>query len=329
MKQNLDEYKSQIEGFGQLFLDAYDETNQLSLKNKNIIICGMGGSGITGNYIKSLAIHNQSKIQVVVWKEYKLPPYISNEWFALVISYSGNTEETISMTSELLRNGVQTQIMTSGGELEKIAKSSNIQLHKLPKGFQPRYALPMIFGKVLKLFTHTLGFETITQIQRDEILNFDILEDQEMLQSTVKSCKSKKVVVLSDNLLSPVALRFRCQLNENSKLIAQNYVLPEFNHNGIVGLETINKEDYIFFLISNEVYEHERTRIQNRFIEKYLKGKNVEVININMNHTNLLIHILSITRNLDFLSFLIAQEMGTDPIKVESITQLKSKLQEI
>lgn len=329
MKQNLDEYKSQIEGFGQFFLNAYDETKQLSLKNKNIIICGMGGSGITGNYIKSLAIHYQSKTQVVVWKEYKLPSYISDKWFALVISYSGNTEETISMISELLHKGVETQIMTSGGELEKIAKKADIQMHKLSKGFQSRYAFPMIFGKVLKLFSYTLGFEMITKIQRDEILKFGNFEIQENLLNTVKSCKSKKIIVLSDNLLSPVALRFRCQLNENSKLVAQNYILPEFNHNGIVGLETIIKEDYIFFLISNDVYEHERTRIQKKFVEKYLKEKNVEVINISMNHTNLLIHILSITRDLDFLSFLIAQEMGTDPIKVESITQLKSKLREI
>ncbi|MCE7735777.1 MAG: bifunctional phosphoglucose/phosphomannose isomerase [Candidatus Heimdallarchaeota archaeon] len=329
MKQNLDEFKSQIEGFGKLFLEAYDETTQLSPKDKNIIICGMGGSGITANYVKSLANHFQSKKQIVVWKEYELPSYITDEWFALVISYSGNTEETIAMTSELIKKGVETQIMTSGGQLMEMAKTADILMHKINKGYQPRYALPMILGKTIKLFTQELGFDVITKIQREEILNFTILENQQIWINVMKSCKSKKIVILSDNLFSPVALRFRCQLNENSKLIAQNYILPEFNHNAIVGLETIHENDYVFFIISNEAYEHKRTRIQRNFVEDYLRGKNVEVININMNYTDLIIHILSITRNLDFISFLIAQDMGTDPIKVESISQLKSKLQEI
>ncbi|MFV2013960.1 MAG: SIS domain-containing protein [Candidatus Heimdallarchaeota archaeon] len=328
MKPYLREYKSHIIEFGKIFLKAYNETNELSLKAKNIIICGMGGSSITGNYIDSLAHHFKSKMQVIVWKEYNLPPYISKEWFALVISYSGNTEETISMTNELLDKGIETQIMTAGGKLMDIANAANIPLHKLAIGYQPRYALPMILGKTIRLFTVALGFDSITNSQKEGIINFENIENEQNWANIINSCVSKKIIILSDNFLNPAALRFRCQLNENSKLIAQNYVLPEFNHNGIVGLESMNENEYVVFIILNDQYEHVRTRVQRMFVEKYLKEKQVEVININTKYTDLLVHILSVTKNLDFLSFLIAQNMGIDPIKVESISQLKTNLQE-
>lgn len=327
MRSEFREFEVQIDEFGKVFLQAYDDTNQISEMNKNIIICGMGGSSITGNYISTLANHFQSKTQVVVCKEYDLPSFVTKEWFALAISYSGNTEETISMTKQLLQRGIETQIMTSGGELMKIAKEEKIHLHKLVEGFQPRFAFPMILGKAMKLFTNVLRFNPISSSQREEIENFSNVENKQSLKNMVKSCSSKKIIILSDNSLSSVALRFRCQLNENSKLTAQNHILPEFNHNGIVGVELINKNAYLVFSIINEICEHERTKIQRKFTENYFQEKGVELIRMNTSYQDFSVHILAITRDLDMLSFLIAQSMGTNPVKVDSISQLKSKLQ--
>ena len=91
-----------IANFGKMFLESYDEGEPIERIKKNVIICGMGGSGITGNYLEALSNINKSKNQALVWRSYDIPLFLNNKWIAIVISYSGNTEETISMIAQLL-----------------------------------------------------------------------------------------------------------------------------------------------------------------------------------------------------------------------------------
>jgi glucose/mannose-6-phosphate isomerase len=186
----------------------------------------------------------------------------------------------------------------------------------------------MILGKSLKLFENLLGLNPISETCKQDILNFQNIENQEFWSKVIDSCSSKNVIVISDNLQGPIGLRFRCQLNENSKLTAQNYVLPEFNHNGIVGLESLNKNEYVVLVVYNEGFEHVRTKIHRQFVINYLEDNQIEVLKVSSDYLDFLTHLLSVTQNLDLVSFLIAKTTGVDPIAVDSISQLKSKLQE-
>ena len=89
-----------------------------NLKNKSfkgIAILGMGGSGVSGDIIKNLVI-DSCEIAVEVIKDYDLPAFIKKGWLVVVISYSGNTEETLHAAGEALERNCELMCISSGGK---------------------------------------------------------------------------------------------------------------------------------------------------------------------------------------------------------------------
>lgn len=315
-----------ISNFGKMFLESYDGSKPIQRKRKNVIICGMGGSAITGNYLEALANFNKSKNQTLVWRSYNIPLFLNNEWIAIVISYSGNTEETLSMISQLQENEIETYVISSGGKLEKFAKNHDLNFTKIPSGYPPRFALPIIFGRAYRLTEILLNLHPISYQMRDHINNFDNLENLSLLGLISNSILSKIPIILSDNEFAALSIRFRSQLNENSKLMAHNYVLPEFSHNAIVGFENLKHSNYCLVVIKSGKYENQRTRLHREFFEEYAKRKNIIVYSLESRFDNPLIQLLDITRKLDYISYNIALLLNIDPLAVKLIDELKRNL---
>ncbi len=316
----------QISNFGKIFLKAYDDTKPIQTKNRNLIICGMGGSAIAGDYIKALSNLNKSKNQVIIMRDYDVPFFLNKDWIALVISYSGNTEETLSMLSGLQKLEVETHVISSGGKLDIIAKENKLNFIKIPSGFPPRFALPLILGTAYRLLEMVVNLENISEDMRSKITSFDNLEESSLLKQISDSLMSSTAIILSDYTYAPLSLRFRCQLNENSKSMAHNYILPEFSHNAIVGLENLKHTNYCLIIIRRGNLENNRIKIQRNFIETYAKRKNIDTFSINSDYDKTLIQLLDITRQLDYVSYIIALRSNIDPIVVESIDELKQNL---
>jgi len=138
------------EGFyGQLTesKNIISKTDLSVLKGKNfkgLAILGMGGSGFSGDIIKALTA-DEIKIPVEVVKGYDLPAFVGKGWLVIPVSYSGNTEETISATEQAAERGADILIECSGGKLEGLAQKSGHSLIKIPSGLQPRGAIGYIF----------------------------------------------------------------------------------------------------------------------------------------------------------------------------------------
>jgi glucose/mannose-6-phosphate isomerase len=328
MTNNETDDRLQLVNLEKIFWQSYSETQNFVTKSKNLIICGMGGSAIAGDYLAMLGSQVNTDSQIVVWRDYDLPAYISNNWIALVISYSGNTEETISMVKELLKKEIEIITMSSGGKLKTISDINNLNHISLPSGFQPRFALPIILGKAYRLFEEILDLEKLSGNIEAQIYKFKSIEDDSTITKISQQLINKKTIIISDQINSPLALRFRCQLNENAKLIVYNYVLPEFNHNGIVGFENKNLADFIVIVIRSPRFEHSRTKIHIDYVCEYLENRGINVHNIASDHDSLILHMLDITKRLDYLSYITAQKQGIDPISVISIDTLKLKLKE-
>ncbi|KKK71186.1 hypothetical protein LCGC14_2916450, partial [marine sediment metagenome] len=114
-----------------------------------------------------------------------------------------------------------------GGKLEKFAKNHDLNFTKIPSGYSPRFALPIIFGRAYRLTEILLNLHPISYQMRDHINNFDNLENLSLLGLISNSILSKIPIILSDNEFAVLSIRFRSQLNENSKLIANKYVKIE------------------------------------------------------------------------------------------------------
>ncbi|MEO8232274.1 MAG: SIS domain-containing protein, partial [Ignavibacteriota bacterium] len=119
----------------------------------NIVISGLGGSAISADLIKNF-LNDEVSIPIVVNRNYNLPKFANKKTLFIASSYSGNTEETISSLKQAIEIGCKIVCITTGGEVEVIAKNKNISIVKVQTGFQPRYSLGLSFFSLLKVFQH-------------------------------------------------------------------------------------------------------------------------------------------------------------------------------
>ncbi len=299
--------------------------NPLSINCNRLLICGMGGSGISGNYITLI---NQSDIIVEVNKNYRIPKLFSND-FAIVISYSGNTEETIYMIKQLNENKINYCVITSGGKIKDIAISNNKDVFTVPDGLQPRAAFPHIFGTLYGLTMKLLKLPIIDETMKSRIINtYSGLNSNTFIES-VKRITNKIIdttpIIISPYLIESVGIRFRCQMNENSKLFACNFTIPEFSHNGIVGIDG-NKGCNQTFIMIHSKYMDNRTLIHYNFYVNDIEEKIKDIIEIKSDQPTFLEEILDLTWQLDYLSIELARVQNINPIEVPSIDLLKKSL---
>ena len=126
---------------------------------QNLLIVGMGGSGVAGDILK-LVINKYSSINVEVSKTNGIPPHLLKaKPKCLFLSYSGNTEETISAVKEALEHDLDWFAVASGGELLSIAEENNKNYIKVPTGLQPRAALGHMARAVLHFIPETIKFD--------------------------------------------------------------------------------------------------------------------------------------------------------------------------
>lgn len=229
-----------------------------SLNIKGIAFLGMGGSGFAGDFIKNL-VKYECKLPIEIVKGYKLPAFVKNDWLAIAVSYSGDTEETISAATEALSRKCEVIFVSSGGKIEEIANQSNKIHIKVPGGFQPRAASGYLFIPLLILF-EKLGFisSKLKEID-DSILSIKKLSEEYGRTNPLDKNYAKKIafeigsklpiIYGYEGVLSSIAFRWKCQINENSKGPSFYNEFPELNHNETVGWDRLSDITKNFVLI--------------------------------------------------------------------------------
>lgn len=298
-------------------------------KFNKILICGMGGSGISGDIVSVL----YPELEIIVNKDYQIPEYIDKKTFAILVSYSGNTEETLSNYRHLKKNGNKIAVISSNGELLK--KEALLSI-KIPKGYPPRGALGYLFTPI-PIILYKAGL-----IKKDpEPIH---IKTALFLKKQAKKLEQKgkilaglilnkmPIIYADSNAFGIVAKRWQCQLNENSKILCHTNIIPEMNHNEIVGLgepAQIKKHTIIIFL--NDPNGFSRNKLRVRIIKEILQNeiKELEFIDIHPAGTNRLEQMFWTIMLGDFLSLYLAQNTSTDPMPVKRIDYLKQRLSEL
>jgi glucose/mannose-6-phosphate isomerase len=300
----------------------------------NLIITGLGGSAIGGDILINL-FKDEWEIPAAVNRNYSLPAYADKKTLVIVSSYSGNTEETISAVKDALNKGCQIICITTGGELEYIATENNLPLFKLQKGFQPRYGL-------------WINFFTLINIA--QILNL-IPNQAELIDSSIKLLFEKgkefgnennKAFRIAEELVGFIPViysvsdstdaagkRFKCQINENSKLHAFYNVFPELNHNEIIGWETFNENQFnCKTIIINDKDYNERIKRRTDITAELIKKSGSEIIVLESEESNQKIRLIDILYLGDWISYYLALVRGFDPSEIDNINYLKDRLAE-
>ena len=310
--------------------DIISESN-LNPRNNvdNILICGMGGSAIGGDFVRTV-LKDDFKIPIFVNRDYDLPNWVSQNTLIIICSYSGNTEETISCYNSTFDNNIKPIVISSGGHILEDAKKNNFDFVKLPKGIQPRAA----FGYSASLLLLTLvKIGIIDKKYSDQLFNsiesiknnsskYSSLSDRNDALELSKIIYNKFPIIYCTLNTEVVAFRLRCQLAENSKILSSHFVLPEQNHNEIEGFSNNDISNYIILWLKDR-NDNERTIKRINITSKLLKKIKYQFV-YSEKSDSLIERLFNLIYLFDWVSFYCAIHHRTNPTPVNTILELKS-----
>ncbi|AFD09291.1 SIS domain-containing protein [Solitalea canadensis] len=319
ISQELKQFSKQIK----FAVDNYKPHGIDKSKLSNIVICGMGGSGIAGRIAKGY-FNDKLDLPVEIVNDYVLPRYTGPKTLAIFCSYSGNTEETIAAYKIAQEKGCQIIVITCGGEIEKLAQHNEHLIYKVESGLQPRMALGSPLTYLFLIFFDLLGQYKNADLQKivDFVVNSDdyVLQTGEMVNKYISTIKNKYVII-TDSFFEGVATRFAQQIQENAKLEAFVHVLPEANHNAIESYYSKPGTNFIFLNSRN----NHRTNLRFAFVKELLTKFDVPMMELLVkdNSLNTLFHIIY---QLDWLSLQVADKADAVSNQIPNINSLKEFL---
>ena len=327
--------KKYIETFTRSLADALKIGQSLDLDRpgsdiRNIVIAGMGVSGIGANLVESITF-GRIPIPITVCKTYNIPQFVSPHTLFIACSYSGNTEETISAMQKALLKRAHVLAIASGGKLLDICKEYNLYYIQLPGGSaSPRAMLPYSLVALLYVLYHTnlIGAAFIKETENAiEFLDRGAKGIQSEAELIAKKLKGKLPVIYCDSRVYAIALRFQQQLNENAKQMAHVNTFPEMNHNEIVGWrfpEPLMPMMQAIYLYSD--HDHERVEKRMEICRDIFEKKSNPIIDIIGEGASLLEQYYYLINLTDWISYYLAKENGVDPDPIEPIPFLNAEL---
>ena len=292
----------------------------------NVLICGLGGSGIGGTIISQL-VSDQCALPITVNKNYKIPSFVNQDTLVICCSYSGNTEETLEMYEQAYDKGAEIVIITSGGKFEEIAEENNHNIIKIQGGFPPRAAFGLSFPQLFVAMNQygLIGDSFISEIKAAiKLINTLEKDIQAEARSLATKLNGTFPIIYTEAPMEGVAVRFRQQINENAKMLCCHHVIPEMNHNELVGWRAKDESLSVVIFRSKDEYYRNTARIEkskevaaqytSNINDVFAKGEG------RIQQSLYLIHLG------DWVSQYIAELKQIDSVEVDVITGLKNML---
>ncbi|MDI9320265.1 MAG: bifunctional phosphoglucose/phosphomannose isomerase [Phycisphaerales bacterium] len=292
----------------------------------NVILTGLGGSGIAGSIVQNY-VFDKIKVPFVVNKDYFLPAFVDKNSLVIVSSYSGNTEETVAALQTAIKAKATIMCITSGGKIAAIAQKKNIDCIIVPSGMPPRACIGYSMLQIIKAFEY---FGLIK-----DVLSKDIPAAIALLDSNEKDIR-KKAKTIAQKLLGklPViysaadyegmAIRFRQQLNENSKILTWHHAIPEMNHNELVGWRDKDPNKVVLILRNDNDYDRVQMRMEiNKKVFKQYTPNIIELYSKGNSYWQRIFYFIHLT---DYISTELAKLRQLDATEVKVIDFLKSSL---
>jgi glucose/mannose-6-phosphate isomerase len=332
--------KSLLESFPEQVEEAARAGQKVSLcvpdEVRAIVVTGLGGSAIGGDLVRALA-QSQLRCPLVVNRNYDLPAFVDATTLVFACSYSGNTEETLSAYEQARRAKASIVCITSGGKLESLAVEHGHPVLRMPGGLPPRAALGHSLVILLAAMQAMKIVPDMSEAIRETIDLLKTLRDRYRTGNPESSNPAKKlahslygkVVAIygSNGIMETAAYRWRSQIAENAKNLASHHVLPEMNHNELVGWkypEDVLRMIGVVFLRDKE--DHPQTQRRIDLTQELISDKCGALHEIWSEGQSLLARVLSVIYLGDFVSLYMAYLNNTDPTPVAVIDYLKKNL---
>lgn len=294
-----------------------------------ILVLGMGGSGIGGRFLGGL-LGDTCTVPIASGHDYRIPAWVGPTTMVLACSYSGNTEETLAALDAAVAKGAQVRALTSGGKLKALADAHGWPVLTVPGGHPPRSQFGWAVTGLLHHFA-ALGHrpadapDVLADTEAAAALlvaQSDAILDQAGQWADLLSSRSP--MLYGDAAIEPVLIRWRQQLNENAKRLCNHHVFPEMNHNELVGWESGDASIAALFLHTEE--DHARTAERMRLCKAIFTDAGAAVSEVSAIGTTRLQRWVHLVHLGDWLSLLMAERAGVDPVDIRHIDYLKGEL---
>ncbi len=323
-----------IDDFSNHLREAIEIANNTSLTSctkeiRNVLICGLGGSGIGGTIVSDI-ISPKVNIPIAATKDYSIPNFVNEHTLVIANSYSGNTEETLYALEKCQAKGAEIAVITSGGKLKAIAEENKYNKIIIPGNQPPRAMFGYAFTELFFMLNHYGIIDDSFKsdfTKAIELLDTEKSDIQEQAMSLAKKMYKQTPVIYVANGFEGVAVRFRQQINENSKMLCWHHVVPEMNHNELLGWRTNVNDLAVVYFRNKSDYDRNQIRmdINKKVISEYtdniseIWSKGDSLIENSLYHINL----------GDWVSWYLSEMNNVDAIEIDVIDFLKGELGKI
>ena len=296
------------------------------IEASGLIVCGMGGSAIGGD-LAAAALGSRLGKPLDVVRGYGVPAWTPPDRAILCSSYSGNTEETIACYAAAEAVGAQRIVATTGGAIGDAARSDGVPVIGMPAGLQPRAAVG---------YTFAIAAEVAALVGAGPAIRTEIDSSASHLESARESLLALAADVAGRihgsvpllygcGLTTPVAYRWKCQVNENAKLPAFDHSIPELDHNEIVGWAGAEAGAFSAVLLEDKD-QHPRERRRFDLTAELIADRARDVVRIETEGETRTERLLWAVMLGDLVSLELAAREAVDPTPVDLIEDLKDRL---
>lgn len=326
MKELIENFANQLIEAKAIATDYKLPANRESKEIHEVVIAGLGGSAFGGEITRKIA-EGQAKVPVQIFRSYTLPAHVGPHTLVIVSSYSGNTEETLEAMQHCLNRGAEIVCITSGGKIAEIAREHKLDLVIIPSGYPPRAAAGLSFVQQLNVLSARNIIADFSNDLDEAIQLVKDFQDHQAAEILAKKLTSKIPVLYSSDRFEPAAVRWRQQINENSKQLCWHHVIPEMNHNELVGwVHPHNLMDNLHVVLLRSRLDYDRTAMRFEINKQIIAKSCKHISEVFAKGNTLLAQLVYFLHFGDWVSWYLAQENKVDPTPVAVIDFLKGEL---
>ncbi|MHB1415338.1 MAG: bifunctional phosphoglucose/phosphomannose isomerase [Chloroflexota bacterium] len=304
----------------------------------NVVIMGIGGSAIGGDLVSAL-VESDAKVPIAVVRGYELPGYVGPRSLVIAASYSGNTEETLAGYDQARQRNAKLLAVTTNGQLLKAAQEHGMPVLQFHYQSQPRAALGHSLVPILGILQEAHVIDSRAEEVEEAARVLETLQHRigpncgtahNLAKQLALDLHGHLPFVYGGGVTSAVARRWKGQFNENSKAWASFDILPELNHNSVVGYENpAELAEVIRVVFLSTDYVHPRVKARFGVTQEILRQRGVKFHVVPAEGKTALAQMMASVYYGDYTSYYLALLYDVDPTPVKIIDFLKAELAKV
>ena len=298
-------------------------------RGTTVYAVGMGGSAIAADLARGV-VEAETPVALAIVRAPEPPRALDARSRILLVSYSGNTWETLRAYDAAGRVGAHRVVVTAGGELAERAARDEVPILQVPPGRPPRSAVGHLLGGVLGLLDPWFpesNEERVRRVaRRVEALQRSYARASGPAASLARRLGDRLPFVYADASFLGLARRWKTQIEENAKRLAVFDEVPELLHNALVGWDATTRREAkrCAVLLLEWSGLAAPVRESFRYLDTLLARRGATVLRVPLAADDRLEALVAGIALGDHVSLGLAAARGVDPYPVAAIVRLKA-----